>query len=152
MKALVKATEAVGYEYKDIDMPRVGPKDVVVKIMGTAICGSDIHAYHSSPNIMKMMQLPIVTGCTQNDIGHNLAATTTEKDGAKGHGHGNDDENKATGSHGNKRRLFQCCQVETPVGNGKYGGHESADASSLSGGCDAEKDYSQHRQDENSDR
>jgi threonine 3-dehydrogenase len=62
MKALVKATEAVGYEYKDIDMPKVGPRDVLVKIMGTAICGSDIHAYHSSPNIMKMMQLPIVTG------------------------------------------------------------------------------------------
>jgi len=62
MKALVKATEAVGYEYKDVDMPKVGPKDVLVKIMGTAICGSDIHAYHSSPNIMKMMQLPIVTG------------------------------------------------------------------------------------------
>ncbi|MBU2534766.1 MAG: alcohol dehydrogenase catalytic domain-containing protein [Chloroflexota bacterium] len=62
MKALVKATEAVGYEYKDVDMPKVGPKDVLVKIMGTAICGSDIHIYHSSPNIMKMMQLPIVTG------------------------------------------------------------------------------------------
>ena len=62
MKALVKTSEAIGYEYKDVDMPKIGPKDVLVKIMGTAICGSDLHAYHSSPNIMKMMQLPIVTG------------------------------------------------------------------------------------------
>lgn len=62
MKALVKASEAVGYEYKDVDMPKAGPKDVLVKIMGTAICGSDIHAYHSSPSIMQLMQLPIVTG------------------------------------------------------------------------------------------
>ncbi len=52
MKALVKTSEAVGYEYKDVDMPKIGPKDVLVKIMGTTICGSDIHAYHSSPNII----------------------------------------------------------------------------------------------------
>jgi threonine 3-dehydrogenase len=62
MKALVKTSEAIGYEYKDVDMPKIGPKDVLVKIMGSTICGSDLHAYHSSPNIMKMMQLPIVTG------------------------------------------------------------------------------------------
>jgi len=62
MKALVKTSEATGYEYKDVDMPKIGPKDVLMKLMGTAICGSDIHAYHSSPNIMKMMQLPIITG------------------------------------------------------------------------------------------
>ena len=62
MKALVKTTEAIGYEYKDVDMPKIGPKDVLVKVMGTTICGSDIHAYHSVPNIMQMMQLPIVTG------------------------------------------------------------------------------------------
>jgi threonine 3-dehydrogenase len=62
MKALVKTSEAIGYEYKDVDMPKVGPKDVLLKVMGTAICGSDIHAYHSSPSIMQLMQLPIVTG------------------------------------------------------------------------------------------
>ena len=62
MKALVKTTEAIGYEYKDVDMPKIGPKDVLVKVMGTTICGSDIHAYHSVPNIMQMCQLPIVTG------------------------------------------------------------------------------------------
>ncbi len=62
MKALVKTSEAIGYEYKDVDMPKIGPKDVLVKIKGTTICGSDIHIYHSSPNIMKMMQLPMVTG------------------------------------------------------------------------------------------
>jgi threonine 3-dehydrogenase len=62
MKALVKTSEAIGYEYKDVDMPKIGPKDVLIKIKGTTICGSDIHVYHSSPNIMKMMQLPMVTG------------------------------------------------------------------------------------------
>ncbi|MGB2828335.1 MAG: alcohol dehydrogenase catalytic domain-containing protein [Dehalococcoidales bacterium] len=62
MKALVKTSEAIGFEYKDVDVPKIGPKDVLVKIMGTTICGSDIHVYHSSPNIMKMCQLPIVVG------------------------------------------------------------------------------------------
>jgi threonine 3-dehydrogenase len=62
MKALVKTSEAIGYEYKDVDMPKIGAKDVLIKIKGTTICGSDIHIYHSSPNIMKMMHLPMVTG------------------------------------------------------------------------------------------
>ena len=62
MKALVKTSEAIGLEYKDVDVPKIGPKDVLVKIMGTTICGSDIHVYHSSPNIMKMCKLPIVVG------------------------------------------------------------------------------------------
>jgi threonine 3-dehydrogenase len=62
MKALVKTSEAIGFEYKDVDVPKIGPKDVLVKIKGTTICGSDIHVYHSSPNIMKMCQLPIVVG------------------------------------------------------------------------------------------
>jgi len=62
MKALVKTSEATGFEYKDVEVPKIGPKDVLVKIKGTTICGSDIHVYHSSPNIMKMCQLPIVVG------------------------------------------------------------------------------------------
>ena len=31
MKALVKTSEAIGFEYKDVDVPKIGPKDVLVK-------------------------------------------------------------------------------------------------------------------------
>ena len=62
MKALVKTSQAPGFEYIDVDMPTIGPKDVLIKVKGTTICGSDIHAFHSSPSIMDMMKLPVILG------------------------------------------------------------------------------------------
>jgi len=62
MKALVKTSQAPGFEYVDVDMPTIGPKDVLIKVKGTTICGSDIHAFHSSPSIMDMMKLPVILG------------------------------------------------------------------------------------------
>jgi len=62
MKALVKTSEAPGFEYTDVDMPTTGPKDVLIKVKATAICGSDIHAFHSSPGIMHLMKLPVILG------------------------------------------------------------------------------------------
>jgi len=62
VKALVKTSQAPGFEYVDVDIPTVGPKDVLTKVKATAICGSDIHAYHSSPGIMSMMKLPVISG------------------------------------------------------------------------------------------
>jgi threonine 3-dehydrogenase len=62
VKALVKTTEAPGFEYIDVEKPVIGPKDVLIKVMGTTICGSDIHAYHSSPGIMHMLEMPVIMG------------------------------------------------------------------------------------------
>lgn len=62
MKALVKSGDAPGFEYKDVEMPKIGPKDVLIKVKATSICGSDIHAYHSSPGIMQMLKLPVILG------------------------------------------------------------------------------------------
>ncbi len=62
MKALVKTSQAPGFEYIDVDMPTIGPKDVLIKVKTTSICGSDIHAFHSSPGIMHLMKLPVIMG------------------------------------------------------------------------------------------
>ena len=62
MKALVKTSQAPGFEYIDVDMPTIGPKDVLIKVKTTSICGSDIHAFHASPSIMNMMKLPVILG------------------------------------------------------------------------------------------
>jgi threonine 3-dehydrogenase len=62
MKALVKTSEAPGVELKDVDIPTIGPKDVLIKVKATAICGSDIHVFHSSPGIMHMINLPVILG------------------------------------------------------------------------------------------
>jgi len=62
MKALVKTSEAPGFEYIDVDIPTIGPRDVLIKVKGTTICGSDIHAFHSAPTIIDIMKLPVILG------------------------------------------------------------------------------------------
>ncbi len=43
MKALLKTKEAPGAELRDIDIPEISPKDVLIKAKTVAICGTDIH-------------------------------------------------------------------------------------------------------------
>jgi len=62
MKALVKTSKAPGLEYVDVDIPTIGPKDVLIKVKGTTICGSDIHAFHSAPTTLDLMKLPVILG------------------------------------------------------------------------------------------
>ena len=38
MKALLKTKEASGVELKDIDIPEIGPKDVLIKVKTAATC------------------------------------------------------------------------------------------------------------------
>ena len=45
MWALVKEKPEVGIWKKRVDMPYVGPTDVLIKIHKTAICGTDVHIY-----------------------------------------------------------------------------------------------------------
>ena len=60
MKAVAKTSTAHGFELIDVPVPKVGPKEVLFKVKATAICGSDIHAYESSPGMLAMMKLPVV--------------------------------------------------------------------------------------------
>jgi len=62
MKALVKTSKAPGAEFKDVDIPTIGPKDVLIKVKAAAICGTDIHVFHSSPGIMHMLNTPVILG------------------------------------------------------------------------------------------
>ena len=45
MKALVKAKAEKGIWLKEVEVPEVGPNDVLIKISKTAICGTDLHIY-----------------------------------------------------------------------------------------------------------
>lgn len=62
MRAVAKASAARGFELIELPTPKVGPKEVLFKVKATAICGSDIHAYESSPGMLAMMKLPVVLG------------------------------------------------------------------------------------------
>jgi len=45
MKAIVKEKPGRGAILKEVDMPKPGPKDVLIRVKVGAICGSDIHIY-----------------------------------------------------------------------------------------------------------
>jgi threonine 3-dehydrogenase len=62
LKAVAKTSTAHGFELIDMAVPEIGSKEVLFKVKATAICGSDIHAYESSPGMLAMMKLPVVLG------------------------------------------------------------------------------------------
>ena len=63
MWALVKEKPEVGIWAKRVPIPEVGYNDVKIKILKTAICGTDVHIYQWN----KWAQKTIVPGLT---IGH----------------------------------------------------------------------------------
>src|SRR5499426_3913171 len=62
MKALVKSEARPGIWMKDIDVPKVGPNDVLIKIGKTAICGTDMHIYNWDDWAQKTIPVPMAVG------------------------------------------------------------------------------------------
>src|SRR3982750_3920069 len=62
MKALVKSEARPGVRMKDIEVPKVGPNDVLIKIHKTAICGTDMHIYHWDAWAQKTIPVPMAVG------------------------------------------------------------------------------------------
>ncbi len=62
MKALVKDKPTPGIWLKDIEEPRVGPNDVLIKIAKTAICGTDMHIYKWDAWAQKTIPVPMAVG------------------------------------------------------------------------------------------
>ncbi len=62
MKALVKAKPERGIWMEDIDPPKVGHNDVLIKINKTAICGTDIHIYQWDEWAQHTIPVPLTAG------------------------------------------------------------------------------------------
>ncbi len=58
----MKPDSAPGAEIRDVDVPSIKPRDVLIKVKAVAICGSDVHIYHSSPTMMSIAHLPLIFG------------------------------------------------------------------------------------------
>ncbi len=46
MKALVKHERAKGAQLQEVDIPKIGDLDVLIKVKATSICGTDLHIYN----------------------------------------------------------------------------------------------------------
>jgi threonine 3-dehydrogenase len=62
MKALVKRFPKKGIWLEDIDKPKPGPNDVLIKIKKTAICGTDVHIYNWDEWSQRTIPVPMQVG------------------------------------------------------------------------------------------
>lgn len=92
MKALVKAERKPGLVMQEIPVPEIGPNDVLIKILKTAICGTDIHIWNWDEWAQKTIPVPMQVGHEfvgiVQEIG-NAVTSTTIKPGVlvSGEGH-----------------------------------------------------------------
>ena len=62
MKALAKTRPEPGLELIDIPDPTPGPNDVVVKVLRSGICGTDVHIDTWDGWASKTVHTPLVLG------------------------------------------------------------------------------------------
>ena len=60
MKALVKTRPEPGLELVEVPDPVAGPNDVIVKVMRTGICGTDVHIDKWDGWAAKTVHTPLV--------------------------------------------------------------------------------------------
>lgn len=62
MKALVKKKAEPGLWLEDVPEPEVGPRDVLIRIRKTSICGTDVHIWNWDSWAQKTIPVPMVVG------------------------------------------------------------------------------------------
>ena len=62
MKALVKKFAKKGLWLDEVEKPKPGPNDVLIKIKKTAICGTDIHIYNWDEWSQRTIPVPMWVG------------------------------------------------------------------------------------------
>jgi len=62
MKALVKARPEAGLSYEDVPIPAIGRSDVLIKVLRTGICGTDLHIYSWDPWAQEHVPVPLIIG------------------------------------------------------------------------------------------
>ena len=72
MKALRKTLAARGAEFVDLPVPRIGPRDLLVKVKATALCKSDVDVYEWTPLVASANFKPPFT------MGHEFAGEVVQ--------------------------------------------------------------------------
>jgi len=62
MKALVKKKAEPGLWLDEVPVPEIGINDVLIKILKTSICGTDVHIYNWDKWAQKTIPVPMVIG------------------------------------------------------------------------------------------
>jgi threonine 3-dehydrogenase len=62
MKAIVKKEAKVGLWLEDCEKPELEPRHVMIKVIKTAICGTDLHIYNWDSWAQKTINTPLIIG------------------------------------------------------------------------------------------
>ncbi|MBI4024266.1 MAG: L-threonine 3-dehydrogenase [Verrucomicrobia bacterium] len=62
MKALVKRSREVGLWLEEVPIPEFGINDVLIEVLRTGICGTDVHIYKWDAWAQKTIPVPMVVG------------------------------------------------------------------------------------------
>ena len=62
MRALVKSRAAPGLWMERVPLPEIGPRDVLIEVGKTAICGTDMHIWHWDHWAQQTIPVPMVVG------------------------------------------------------------------------------------------
>ena len=62
MKALVKKEPREGLWLEDVPAPEIGINDVLIEVLRTGICGTDVHIYNWDAWAQKTIPVPLVVG------------------------------------------------------------------------------------------
>jgi len=62
MKALMKRHAEPGLWLEDVPVPTIGINDVLIKVLKTGICGTDLHIYNWDAWAQKTIPVPLVVG------------------------------------------------------------------------------------------
>ena len=62
MKALVKAKPEPGLTYEDVPIPAIGRDDVLIRVLRTGVCGTDLHIYSWDEWAQANVPVPLVIG------------------------------------------------------------------------------------------
>ena len=71
MKALLKPAPAPGAVIADVDLPRCGPNDLLLRVRATSICGTDVHIWSWNDWAKTTVRPPLV-------LGHEVAGEVVE--------------------------------------------------------------------------
>jgi threonine 3-dehydrogenase len=62
MRALVKHPDEVGLRLDDVPIPELGPDDILIKVLTTGICGTDLHIFNWDDWARATVPAPITVG------------------------------------------------------------------------------------------
>ena len=62
MKALVKKARQPGLWLEDVPVPEIGINDVLIQVLRTGICGTDVHIYNWDAWAQRTVPTPLVVG------------------------------------------------------------------------------------------